>query len=236
MITNDNILFDGDDALKRIRRCRTKRFFLPAAAIGVALLLLFGCKTSKSDSRQSFDTHLSVAIIGGEAGVRIGQVMNSQKAELQIALPDLTAIESVNQGEALKVTLPSNRMFAANSSSLNETAKQMLHRLTAHLNKHDGTRVSIIGHTDNTGLDEFNRTLSERRAKSVCDLLISCGVDADRIAYEGMGMQLPAANNHTVEGRMLNRRIEIFILPGEAIIRQAIADALQAPKKKRAKK
>ena len=136
------------------------------------------------------------AAVGGTAGALIGKKMDKQKKELEATLPEDTKIESVNNGEALKVTFDSGILFATNSST-------------------------FIGFTDNTGKVDYNQTLSEKRAKSVYDYLMMQGVSTDRMVYEGKGIHDPVASNDTPEGRSLNRRVEIVILANQKMIQEA---------------
>jgi outer membrane protein OmpA-like peptidoglycan-associated protein len=71
--------------------------------------------------------------------------------------------------------------------------------------------VEISGHTDTDGKDDYNLKLSENRAKSVVDYLISKGVDPKRLSYKGYGETRPIAPNNTAEGKSKNRRIEFRI-------------------------
>ena len=144
------------------------------------------------------------AAVGGTAGALIGKKMDKQKKELEATLPEDTKIESVNNGEALKVTFDSGILFATNSSKANPD-----------------TDIRIIGFTDNTGKVDYNQTLSEKRAKSVYDYLMMQGVSTDRMVYEGKGIHDPVASNDTPEGRSLNRRVEIVILANQKMIQEA---------------
>lgn len=73
------------------------------------------------------------------------------------------------------------------------------------------SRIVVTGFTDNSGNDAINVPLSADRAKSVADFLVSQGVAADHITSTGMGSANPIASNDTVEGRALNRRVEITV-------------------------
>ncbi len=73
------------------------------------------------------------------------------------------------------------------------------------------SRIEISGHTDNIGIEEHNIELSEARAKSVAEYLISKGIERNRIICKGYGSSKPVANNSTEEGRRKNRRVEILI-------------------------
>jgi OOP family OmpA-OmpF porin len=72
--------------------------------------------------------------------------------------------------------------------------------------------VSVEGHTDATGADDYNQGLSERRANSVMDYLAGKGVSPSRLSSKGFGDSNPIATNETREGRALNRRVELRLV------------------------
>jgi outer membrane protein OmpA-like peptidoglycan-associated protein len=74
-----------------------------------------------------------------------------------------------------------------------------------------GYHLSIEGHTDSVGSDEFNLKLSEARAQSVLDYLFQAGVSTDIMAKTGLGESQPRSSNDTAKGRQENRRVEIVI-------------------------
>lgn len=159
------------------------------------------------------------AILGGTAGVVVGNKMDKQKAELEQI--NGAQVESINDGQAIKVTFESGILFATNSSSLNTASQSSLTQFANSLKNNPDTDVQIIGHTDNTGSDATNNPLSEKRAQSVYYYLIQRGVPSNRISSTGMGSTQPIADNSSVNGRAQNRRVEIFILPNEKMIREA---------------
>ena len=79
------------------------------------------------------------------------------------------------------------------------------------IEEYDKTAVIVQGHTDSTGAEEHNQSLSERRAGSVRTFLVGHGIDAERIAAIGYGEYEPVADNHTAEGRQLNRRVDTLL-------------------------
>ena len=81
------------------------------------------------------------------------------------------------------------------------------------LTEYDQTLVEVVGHTDSTGSDAINRPLSQRRADSVVAYLKARNVSAVRLSAYGVGSDYPVASNDTPEGRQLNRRVEIALLP-----------------------
>lgn len=160
------------------------------------------------------------AAVGGTAGALIGKKMDKQKQELEAVIPDAT-VETVNNGESLKITFDSGILFATNSSTVSDASKSALRNFSTSLNTNPDTYIKIIGHTDSTGNVDYNQTLSEKRAKSVNDYLMQQGVSNSRMTYEGRGIHEPVADNNTPEGRSLNRRVEILIMANEKMIQEA---------------
>ena len=104
-----------------------------------------------------------------------------------------------------------NIFFETAKSVLLPTSESELDGLIAILNENSGMKIEIRGHTDNVGSDALNQTLSEDRAKSVVDYLVSKGISASRLVYKGYGKTAPETTNETEEGRALNRRVEFKI-------------------------
>lgn len=118
--------------------------------------------------------------------------------------PVAPTIESVSiNGEAL---------FALNSSRLSNAGKSALDGVVDQLRGFDKVRsISIVGHTDSTGSAAYNQKLSEKRAKTVLDYLVSKGVNPALLNASGAGESSPVADNKTREGRAQNRRVTIDI-------------------------
>lgn len=97
--------------------------------------------------------------------------------------------------------------FETSSAAIAQTALPTLDELVAAIADCKGLKVTVEGHTDNTGVPEKNASLSEARAKSVADYIVGKGIEADRVAAKGFGASQPVAANDTPEGRAKNRRI-----------------------------
>ena len=80
------------------------------------------------------------------------------------------------------------------------------------LRQYQDLGLRIEGHTDNTGDDASNKTLSQSRAEAVRDYLVEQGIDASRLEAVGLGEEQPVADNNTEEGRAQNRRVELVRL------------------------
>jgi outer membrane protein OmpA-like peptidoglycan-associated protein len=85
-------------------------------------------------------------------------------------------------------------------------------RLVSLLKAYPDMRIEIGGHTDAKGSDSYNLRLSENRAKSVVDYLVSKGLSENRLQYKGYGKMKPIDTNDTEEGRAKNRRVEFKII------------------------
>jgi len=151
------------------------------------------------------------AVVGGIAGGAIGAVLDRQAAELRRDMG--SGVEVRNTGQQLVVTMPQDILFATDSAVLRPDLQSDLRVLAANLQRYPDSRVTVVGHTDNTGSAEYNQGLSERRAGAVAAVLRDAGVPAWRISAVGRGLTQPVASNATAEGRRLNRRVEIIITP-----------------------
>ncbi|MDR1898190.1 MAG: OmpA family protein [Prevotellaceae bacterium] len=165
------------------------------------------------------------AVVGGTAGVLIGHKMDKQRKELEKI--EGAKVESVNNGEATKVTFESGILFSTNSFTLNDVSKASLLRFAESLRNNPETNVEILGHTDNTGNDGINIPLSQQRAASVQNYLISQGVATHRLVSYGKGSAEPVASNDNAAGRSQNRRVEIFILANAKMIQDAQQGSLK---------
>lgn len=98
--------------------------------------------------------------------------------------------------------------FDFDKSDLLPASYEELNRLLAYLEKNPRFHITITGHTDNYGTEEYNLRLSDNRAKAVADYLAGHGIDRKRIEYSGVGSSQPIADNDTDQGRSQNRRVE----------------------------
>ena len=121
-------------------------------------------------------------------------------------VPPVPAIEA----NSLLITLDSGVLFDVDKYNLRPEAQEILKNLAVVLKEADIKSFEIDGHTDSDASDEYNKTLSDNRAKSVKEFLSSQGVKAN-IITNGYGESKPIASNDTPEGKQKNRRVEIII-------------------------
>ena len=128
---------------------------------------------------------------------------------------------SIEQGRIV-INLPNNVLFKSGRSFLNDKGKESLAPIAAVLSQFSDRRFQIEGHTDNEPIQSkrfpSNWELSTSRALSVVHLLVEMGVKPENISAAGFGEFRPRADNETEEGRELNRRIEIVMLPNLEIL------------------
>jgi len=158
-------------------------------------------------------------VIGGVAGGVIGNKMDKQAREIGTALP---GADVVRVGEGIKLVLNENAVrFDTNKSTLTPTAKANLDKLVLVFNEYPDTNIMIYGYTDSTGLVEHNLKLSQERATSVKNYLVSKGLLATRFNTTGLGIADPIATNDTPEGRSQNRRVEFAITANDKMVQDA---------------
>ena len=102
-----------------------------------------------------------------------------------------------------------NIYFHVDKATLQTISYEPLNQLADILTRYPNAKLTIEGHTDNTGSSAHNLTLSNNRAKAVVDYLVSKGIDASRLTAIGFGEEKPVTTNKTAEGRTLNRRVEL---------------------------
>jgi|LSQX01.2.fsa_nt_gb outer membrane protein OmpA-like peptidoglycan-associated protein len=160
--------------------------------------------------------------VGAAVGAVIGDVMDKKAAEMaEIEGVQVETITDINGLDAIKVTFDSGILFETGKYALTEVSKVSLSKFAVEMRDLPETDITIYGHTDNTGSAAVNERLSLQRAQAVADYLKSLGIAGERMIYEGKSYTEPLADNSTVEGRRLNRRVEVFISANETMIKQA---------------
>jgi outer membrane protein OmpA-like peptidoglycan-associated protein len=150
--------------------------------------------------------------IGAVAGAGAGYYMDQQEKKLREQTKG-TGVGVIRQGDNLVLDMPSDVTFAVNSSAVDPQFRSTLSKVGSTLTQYDKTYVDVLGHTDSTGADTYNQSLSERRAQAVAAILVGDGVNNARIATKGYGESQPKASNSDESGRSANRRVEIRLVP-----------------------
>lgn len=160
-------------------------------------------------------------VVGGVAGGYIGDRMDRQAERIEEEVP---GAEVTRVGEGINVTFDeqSGVYFDINKSDIKGKSAETLQRLAGIFKEYPKSNILIEGHTDNTGSDEYNMSLSQRRAQAVTSYLIDQGIDAGRFTTNWYGEAQPRFDNGTPEGRSKNRRVELGIIASEALKQEAM--------------
>jgi outer membrane protein OmpA-like peptidoglycan-associated protein len=144
-----------------------------------------------------------------DPAVRFALKFKFQDSVAQVVKIDRPKQVEPLSGKSCRGQLP-GIYFLTDSAQLLPASQPAIQRLAATLKTHSDWAITIEGHTDNTGSDEYNMDLSKRRAESLRNELISkYGIPATRVKAAGYGLKRPVDNNDTLEGRAHNRRVEV---------------------------
>ena len=157
--------------------------------------------------------HARNAALGcGIVGAGVGAYMDVQEAKLKERLQG-TGVQVVREGDNIRLIMPGNITFETDSYNLRGSFYPTLNSVGEVLARYADTTMRVTGHTDNTGSRQYNQTLSEKRAASVADYLVTRQVGRSRMLVQGMSFDQPIADNSSAAGRAANRRVELYILP-----------------------
>ena len=181
------------------------------ALIGAAAGAVVGL-ASGDDAVDRRQRALIGAGVGALAGGSVGYYMDKQEAELRAELEG-TGVSVTRIGDNITLNMPGNVTFATDSSDLNPAFFDVLNSVSKVLREFDQTVVEVAGHTDSTGSEAHNQTLSERRSSTVSQYLQSRKISSQRLITIGLGESMPLADNSQEIGRQSNRRVEITMVP-----------------------
>ena len=150
--------------------------------------------------------------IGAVAGAGIGHYMDEQEKKLRKQTAG-SGVNVIREGDNLVLDMPADVTFPVNSYAVQPQFSETLASIAGTLREYESTYIDVLGHTDSTGSDAYNQTLSVNRAQAVAGVLAANGVQSARVATQGYGESQPKASNTTEEGRSANRRVEIRLVP-----------------------
>ncbi|MEJ2173040.1 MAG: OmpA family protein [Woeseiaceae bacterium] len=205
------IIVTGCETLDAYTREEQTSNATKGALIGAAAGAVVGL-ISGDDAVERRQRALIGAGVGALAGGAVGYYMDQQEAKLRAELEG-TGVSVTRIGDNITLNMPGNVTFATDSSDLSPAFFEVLNSVTKVLKEFDQTVVEVAGHTDSTGSEVYNQSLSERRAGSVSQYLQAHNISAQRLITIGMGELRPVADNGTAEGRQANRRVEMTMVP-----------------------
>lgn len=130
-------------------------------------------------------------------------------------------VDAIRNREVLVVTIPASKLFGPNQTELLESAERFLEPFRRYLKEPDMYRVLVVMHTDNTGSEAYRENLTVERAEAVADWFEASGIDTEYLFPFAMSDDIPLVANDSFENRERNRRLEIYLVPGEKMIEKA---------------
>ncbi|MGB5319240.1 OmpA family protein [Eudoraea sp.] len=164
------------------------------------------------------------AAIGGVAGGLIGNKMDKQAKKIEEVVPGAD-VKRVGEGIHIIFDDTSGVNFAFDSANLTAEAKSNLDKVAEIFLEFPDTDLMIQGYTDSTGDENYNLTLSEKRANAVGAYLKAQGVASSRMSIKGFGEASPRFDNATKDGQAKNRRVEIGVSANKQMIDDAKAQS-----------
>ena len=166
-------------------------------------------RMAAADRAQSVAAQESAASerLRAEQAASTANAAQERVRQLEAQLKD---IEGKQTERGLLVTL-GDVLFAFNKAELTAQAGPRLDKLAAFLKQFPQRKLLVEGYTDAVGSDAYNMELSERRAEAIREALVARGVDTTRVVTKGYGKGYPVADNSSIDGRAVNRRVEVVI-------------------------
>ena len=131
------------------------------------------------------------------------------------------SIDAIRNKEVLVVTIPATLLFGPNQTELLNSAGKYLEPFKRYLKDPDMYRVLVVMHTDNTGSEAYREQITEQRAGSIADWFDGSGVDTEYLFPFAMSDDIPLVPNDSFLNREKNRRLEIYLVPGEKMLEKA---------------
>ena len=178
---------------------------------GTALILSYLANKDASSSKRK-KRMLRDAGIGAIVGGGVGYYMDVQEAKLRKQLRS-TGVRVQRDGNNINLIMPGNVTFPTDGRDIRSNFYPVLDSVALVLKEYNKTQVAVAGYTDSQGSNAYNQRLSEDRASSVASYLVNRQINSLRFDTVGFGERNPIASNNTEQGRALNRRVEITILP-----------------------
>ncbi|MEH6408369.1 MAG: OmpA family protein [Leeuwenhoekiella sp.] len=224
-----------------------KSIIKSVAIIALAVTVMTGCEATKNANNKQKGTVIGAAggaiigavignnvgkggnselgaviggVVGGAAGNIIGNKMDKQAQRIEEEIPG-AEVERIDDGIVVNFDENSGVYFDTNKYNVNEASQTTLNGLSKVMVEYPQTNILVVGHTDNTGADSYNMTLSKNRAEAVTNYLVGKGLASGRFTTQWYGETQPKYDNNTAEGRSKNRRVTLAIVPNQEMKNEA---------------
>ncbi len=218
----------------------------PIIALFFATTLLFGCEAIKNANNKQKGAVIGSAggatiggvignntgdgntalgaiiggVVGGAAGAYIGNRMDKQAQEIEEEIPG-AEVERVGEGINVTFDESSGVYFDTEKYNINARSEETLQKLAGIFKEYPDSNILVEGHTDSTGSESYNLTLSKNRAQSVTNYLLGQGLNRGRFDTKWYGETQPKYDNETADGRAKNRRVELAIVANDELREEA---------------
>lgn len=201
-------------------------------AVGIALCGVSAAAQNTAASTQRIDALDDLSFVemlnSPELGSQAEKISKFQMKEGQSVLLKNNKyknkevnVEMTRNKEVLLVTIPADLLFGPNEIVLADGAGAYLEPIKRYLKQPDMYRVLLAMHTDNTGSPQYRDQLTEERVDAIFDYFENGNVDTRYLFSYALSDDLPLVENDSFEKRKKNRRLEIYLVPGEKMIEQA---------------
>ena len=229
-----------------------KNILKNVSVLAIAITMLTGCEATRNANNQQKGTVIGAAggailgavignnvgkkgdggelgaviggVVGGAAGNVIGKKMDKQAQRIEEEIPG-AEVERVDDGIVVNFDENSGVYFDTEKYNINAASQETLNGLAQVMMEYPQTNVLVVGHTDSSGSDSYNMTLSKNRAQAVTTYLVGRGLDAGRFTTQWYGETQPKYDNSTAEGRAKNRRVTLAIVPNQQMKEEAKKEA-----------
>lgn len=194
-------------------------------------VLALGCNTAyaaKVVPEENLDTLSFIEMINSvELGDQSEFIQQFQNKEARTRLlskfngNDGCSVENFRNKEVILITIPARLLFAPNETLLNDKASEYLSPFKRYLKQPDTYRVLLVMHTDNTGSEQYRDDITEERVESIFEYFEQAGSNTSYLFPYAMGDEMPIYENDSWKNRDANRRLEIYLMPGNRMLEMA---------------
>lgn len=177
--------------------------------------------TPEEELKLLYDFSLDENIRIPALGKRAAEIKEYQRVQARKLVAAGEAVETMRGGEVIIATVPNDELFFPNDTVLKPTAGKYLRPYAGFLKKKDMYRMLLAMHSDDTGSESYTDALTSRRVLAVLDWFQRNAENSEYVIPYAMGASEPLFKNNSVSNRENNRRLEIYLVPGRAMIKAA---------------
>lgn len=173
---------------------------------------------AKTDPTALYDLSIEANLAQPKSGKQATEISDFQNKQAKVIKEAGYITEMMRKREVIIVTIPAAEMFAPNDTVLTAQGETKLKPFLPMLKTADFYRMLLVMHTDNTGSSDYTDELSRARVEQILDYFEKNAKETDFVIPYAVGAERPIKDNNSVENRAYNRRLEIFLVPGEKMI------------------